>query len=185
MRLLPGKQIAVRKLPQEEAEAVIEQAERWQEIFRRERGSTFFHLGDEFYLMTGRQVPDAAIYDGFPQIEDGIGVTRHFLENLETYLNRSRAGGLSGVGATLACATLIAPTMRAAVDRFNRHTGASLDVAVIENGFFGPEINISGLLTGADLLRAIPANGTSQPLYISSRMISDRTHTLLERSLDQ
>ncbi len=180
MRLLPGKQIAVRRYEQEEAEAVIEQAERWQEIFRRERGSTFFHLGDEFYLMTGRQVPEAAIYDGFPQIEDGIGVTRHFLENLETYINRSRAGGLSGVGATLACATLIAPTMRAAVDRFNRHTGASLDVAVIENGFFGPEINISGLLTGADLLRAIPANGTSQPLYISSRMISDRTHTLLD-----
>ena len=51
---------------------------------------------------------------------------------------------------------------------------------MIENGFFGPEINISGLLTGADLLRAIPANGTSQPLYISSRMISDRTHTLLD-----
>ena len=180
MRLLPGKQIAVRRYEQEEAEAVITQAERWQEIFRRERGTSFFHLGDEFYLMTGRPVPEAEIYDGFPQIEDGIGVTRHFLENLETYIKRSTAGGLSGVGATLACATLIAPTMHEAVDRFNRHTGALLEVAVIENGFFGPEINISGLLTGSDLLRAIPTNGTSQPLYISSRMISDRTHTLLD-----
>src|SRR4051812_28773582 len=53
MRLLPGKQIAVRRYEREEAEAVIAQAERWQAYFRRERGSTFFHLGDEFYLMTG------------------------------------------------------------------------------------------------------------------------------------
>src|SRR4051812_26400064 len=53
MRTLPNKQISVRRYESEEAEAVIAQAERWQAYFRRERGSTFFHLGDEFYLMTG------------------------------------------------------------------------------------------------------------------------------------
>src|SRR5688572_27555579 len=53
MRTLPGKQISVRRYERPEAEAVIEQAERWQARFRRVRGETFFHLGDEFYLMTG------------------------------------------------------------------------------------------------------------------------------------
>jgi putative radical SAM enzyme (TIGR03279 family) len=180
MRLLPGKQISVRRYEQDEAEAVIEQAERWQAQFRRERGETFFHLGDEFYLMTGREVPSPEIYDGFPQIEDGIGITRHFIEDLTTYLSRSKREGLAGVRATLACGTLIGPTMHQQVERFNRHTGADVEVAVIENGYFGPEINISGLLTGSDLIRALPRNGTTSPLYISSRMISDRTHTLLD-----
>jgi NifB/MoaA-like Fe-S oxidoreductase len=180
MRLLPGKQIAVRRYEQDEAEEVIKQAERWQSHFRKDRGSTFFHLGDEFYLMTGRDVPAAEIYDGYPQIEDGIGVTRHFIENLGTYLQRSKPGGLTGADATIACATLIGPSMRSFAEKFNRHTGAKLDVAVIDNQFFGSEINISGLLTGSDLLRSIPKGDTKQPLYISSRMISDRTHTLLD-----
>jgi putative radical SAM enzyme (TIGR03279 family) len=180
MRLLPGKQISVRRYEPHEALAVIEQAERWQAHFRRERGGTFFHLGDEFYLMTGRDVPSPEIYDGYPQIEDGIGVTRYFLENLQTYLNRAKPGGLTGASATLACATLIGPLMREAIERFNRHTGAAIDVAVVENRFFGDEINISGLLTGSDLTYALPASGDSNPLYISSRMISDRTHSLLD-----
>ena len=180
MRLLPGKQIAVRRYEPEEAERVIEQAERWQRSFRRVRGETFFHLGDEFYLMVGRDVPPAEIYDGYPQIEDGIGITRHFLENARTYLNRAKPGGLTGAEATLACGTLIAPTMRDAVERFNRHTGALLEVAEIENRFFGSEINISGLLTGSDLVAALGGRSDDSPLYISSRMISDRTNNLLD-----
>ena len=130
--------------------------------------------------MAGMPVPDADHYDGYPQIEDGIGITRHFLENLESYLGRAGAGSLKGMAATVACGTLIGDTMRGAVDRLNRHTGSMLDVRVVENGFFGSEINISGLLTGGDLVRSFGTAGSSQPLYISSRMISDRTQTLLD-----
>jgi putative radical SAM enzyme (TIGR03279 family) len=186
MRLLPGKQIEVRRHEPDEAEEVIAQAEVWQAKFRRERGTTFFYLGDEFYLMTGREVPRSYMYDGFPQIEDGIGITRHFLDTLETYLRRVRPDSLAGARGTLACATLIGPTMREAVDRFNARTGAELDVAVIENRFFGSEINVSGLLTGGDVIAALSGRLHGQPLYISSRMVSDRTHTLLDDlTLDQ
>lgn len=180
MRLLPGKQINVRRFTPVEAATVIDQAEIWQARFRRERGTTFFYLGDEFYLMTDRPVPDAPLYDGYPQIEDGIGVTRHFLENLNSYLCRSKADGLAGARAMIACATLISPTMRAAVDRFNRHTGASVDVVSVENRYFGSEINVSGLLTGSDVVQALQRVSDDAPLYISARMISDRTHTLLD-----
>ena len=185
MRTLPGKQIAVRRYEPAEAEAVIAQAEVWQDRFRRERGSTFFHLGDEFYLMTGRPVPDASVYDGFPQIEDGIGITRHFLENLDGYLRRSRAGSLTGGRGTVACGTLIGPTMREAVDRFNARSGAELEVVAVENRYLGPEITVSGLLTGQDLLFSLADRPAHGPLYISDRMLSDRTGTLLDdRSLD-
>jgi len=180
MRLLPGKQIEVRRYEQEEAEAVIAQAEKWQARFRRERKTTFFYLGDEFYLMTGRQVPASTWYDGFPQIEDGIGITRHLLDNLDALIKRSQPGAFAGARGVVACGTLIGPTMRDAVDRFDAHTGAELDVAVIENGFFGPEINVSGLLTAQDLIAALGRRVDGMPVYISSRMVSDRTHTLLD-----
>ncbi len=180
MRHLPDRQIHVRRYEPHEAEEVIAQAEPWQAHFRRERGRTFFYLGDEFYLMTGRPVPPAEHYDGYPQIEDGIGITRHLLENLDGYLRRTPLGSLSGSRGIVACGTLIGATMREAIQRFNEHTGAQLDVIVIESAFFGPEINVSGLLTGRDLIGGLTGKTSGAPVYITSRMISDRTHTLLD-----
>lgn len=181
MRTLPGKQIAVRRYEADEALAVIAQAEVWQERFRSERGETFFHLGDEFYLMCDRPVPDADHYDGYPQIEDGIGITRHLLENLSGLIRRTRAGSLAGATGTIACGTLIGATMRDAVARFNAHTGSRLGVEVVENRFFGSEINISGLLTGQDLVAHLNSRPLADgPVYVSSRMISDRTQTLMD-----
>ncbi|MEZ4498441.1 MAG: DUF512 domain-containing protein, partial [Thermomicrobiales bacterium] len=181
MRTLPGKQITVRRYEKDEALEVVEQSKRWQERFRAERGETFFHLGDEFYLMCDLEVPTADHYDGYPQIEDGIGITRHLLENLDGLIKRTKPGTLAGATGTIATATLIGPTMQAAVKRFNSHTGAMLDVQIIENTFFGTEINVSGLLTGQDLI----AHLHKQPMgdgtvYVSNRMISDRTHTLMD-----
>ena len=182
MRTLPGNQmrINVRRYEPAEALAVIAQAEAWQQRFRRERGETFLHLGDEFYLMTGRDVPATAHYDGFPQIEDGIGITRYFLDDLDRYLRRARPGTLDGAAGTVACGTMIGPTMRAAVDRFNARTGAGLDAVAVENVYLGSEINVSGLLSGADLLAAFERRPARGPLFIADRMISDRTGTMLD-----
>ena len=180
MRTLPGKQIAVRRYHQDEALAVISQAASWQTRFEQERGEPFFYLGDEFYLMTGTPVPDAAHYGGFPQIEDGIGITRHFLDAADSFLRRSKPNGLIGARGTVACGELIAPTMRTAVERFNARTGAVLDTVPVENVYLGKEINVSGLLSGQDLLAAFGRRPAGEPLYISDRMVSQRTGTLLD-----
>ena len=180
MRSLPGKQIEVRRYLPDEARAVIRQAEVWQAEFRATRSETFLHLGDEFYLMCGEDVPPATVYDGYPQIEDGIGITRHMLENLHGYLRRTTPGSLSSATGTIACGTLIADTMRKSIGELNSITGSDFDVLVVENEYFGHEINISGLLTGGDLIRAAGSLSTRRPIYISSRMISDRTGTLLD-----
>ncbi len=183
MRRLPGanqEAIRVRRYEPEEAARVIDQAEVWQHKFQEERGDTFYHLGDEFYLMTGRDVPDVDHYAGFPQIEDGIGITRFFLEGLMTYVRRSRPGGLQDSAGTIACGTLIAPTMIKAVVDFNGHTGAKLEVRAVENHYLGTEINVSGLLSGIDLVRALGELPSHGPIFVSRKMISDRTGTLLD-----
>jgi NifB/MoaA-like Fe-S oxidoreductase len=180
MRTLPGRAISVRRYERHEALAVIAQAEAWQGRFRRERGSPFFYLGDEFYLMTGTPVPTSRHYGGFPQIEDGIGITRAFLDAADRYLRRAKPGSLTGARGTIACGRLIGPTMRDTVARFNARTGAALTVTAVENVYLGAEINVSGLLSGTDLLAAFASSDDDAPLYISDRMVSQRTGTLLD-----
>jgi NifB/MoaA-like Fe-S oxidoreductase len=183
MRRLPGSNqevIRVRRYEPEEAKRVIEQAEIWQERFLRERGDTFFHLGDEFYLMTGQEVPDTAHYAGFPQVEDGIGITRFFLDEMEGYLRRARPGILRGTGGTLACGTLIAPTMDKAMERFNAHTGADIRVRAIVNDFLGPEINVSGLVSGQDIVAQLKDEPDHGPVFVTNKLVSDRTGTLID-----
>ena len=180
MRTLPGKAIAVRRYERDEALNVIAQAEGWQERFRRERGNPFFYLGDEFYLMTGTAVPAASHYGEFPQIEDGIGITRYFLDSVDRHLRRTKPQTLTGAEGTVACGELIGPTMREAVGRFNARTGATLAVIPVENVYLGAEINVSGLLSGKDLLHAFGGREDPSPLYVSDRMVSQRTGTLLD-----
>ncbi|HEU5423505.1 MAG TPA: DUF512 domain-containing protein, partial [Nitrolancea sp.] len=180
MRTLPGKTIDVRRYAPQEALAVIEQAGAWQARFRAERGETFLYLGDEFYLMTGLPVPPAEAYDGFPQVEDGIGITRLFLDDAAGVLARGAEGDVRGLAGVIACGTLIAPTMIDLVERINARTGSRLRVAVVENTFFGSEINVSGLLTGALVRDALAADAERSPIFISENMISKRTRTFLD-----
>lgn len=183
MRRLPGakqERIHVRRYEPEEARQVIRQAEVWQERFQQVRGETFFHLGDEFYLMVGEDVPGTAHYDGFPQIEDGIGLTRYFLDGVDRYLRRARPGVLQEQAGIVACGTLVGDTMHGAIQRFNEVTGASLDVAPVENQFLGSEINVSGLLSGQDLVTRLGDMPGDSPVFVTRKMISDRNGLLLD-----
>lgn len=180
MRTLPGATLDMRRYEPDEAEAVIEHAERWQEQFQAERGETFFYLGDEFYLMTGREVPSAKHYEGFPQLEDGIGITRRFLDDVAETVQAGGRKGVAGKSATIACGTLIGPTMGRVAEDIGQACGVDLDVVPIENTFFGSEINISGLLTGAELVRAFAERPGNDPVCISATMVSRRTFTLLD-----
>jgi NifB/MoaA-like Fe-S oxidoreductase len=175
-RAMPGLPAStIRHFTPGETRDLIRRAEAWQRRFRRERGETFVYLGDEFYLMPGGTgIPPSRHYDGFPQLEDGIGITRVFLDDWAGLQRRrgARRPDLRGVRATLACATLIAPTMERVVAEFNALTGAALRVRAVPNGYFGPEITVSGLLTGADVLAALRDDPGDGPLLLPRVMFS-------------
>ncbi|MGE0630631.1 MAG: DUF512 domain-containing protein [Hyphomicrobiaceae bacterium] len=113
-------------------------------------------------------------------MEDGIGITRHLLDDVDRLIRRSKRGVLHGAAGVVACGTLIGPTMEKIVDRLNQECGTALRLEVIENRFFGPEINVSGLLTGEDIASQLSGRIHGEPLYISNRTVSDRTHTMLD-----
>ncbi len=183
MRSLPNadqKILEMRRHTDEEAREVIRQVSEWQQKLRPEHGRSVVYLGDEFYLMTGESVPQSREYDGFPQVEDGIGITRLFLDDVDRTIRRKQRRDLTGLGGTLVCGTLIADTMQHTVERINQKFGTTLRVVSAENTMFGPQINVSGLLTGGIVRDAVSDEDSSEPVFISDTMVSRRTNTFLD-----
>lgn len=137
------------------AARVIDQVEAWQQRIRAEEGRTFIYLGDEFYFLAGREVPPAEMYDGFPQLDNGIGLTRNFIEEwtaaadyANTLDTNSRLAVISG--------TAVAPV----VERLARELDPDVQrihVLPVVNEHFGETVNVSGLLTGHDISAALHA----------------------------
>ncbi len=138
---------------------VIEMVESWQERIRKETGKTFLYLGDEFYFLAGQEVPPAEMYDGFPQLDNGIGLTRNFLCDWEmgvsgenTYEAPIYLDVLSGTSA--------APVLKhLAEEEMSRQPNLKVRILPVENRYFGSTVNVSGLLTGEDIIYALEQAG--------------------------
>lgn len=151
----------LRQFDREGAERVIRQVMPWQERSRREEGNTFVYLGDEFYFLAGREIPPEEEYDGFPQLDNGIGLTRSFLCDWEDAMV-SASRPVSGKPCRLdaVSGTAVAPVMEG-LARQAMESREYLQVRVIPvlNRQFGDTVNVSGLLTGRDILWALREAG--------------------------
>jgi putative radical SAM enzyme (TIGR03279 family) len=129
-----------------------------QREFLRRFGSTFVFLADEFYLRAGLPLPGRAHYGGYPQIEDGVGMVRRFVDESKKSLRRDLARELSinpgSLYGTIATGKLFYPILSKFVTELNDKLGARLRVISVENRFFGEEVTVAGLLAGGDLLDA-------------------------------
>ena len=144
-----------------------------QERLRKEIGTSFAFLGDEFYLRAGRPIPPPSHYrivrgagadeDAYPQIEDGVGMVRQFFEGHARrikQLERMRQKGqftaeqAHRIYGTLATGLIFYPMLKEAVMEINERFGTRLHVAAVENTFFGQEITVAGLLAGVDFVKA-------------------------------
>ena len=137
----------------EGAARVIDQVEAWQERMRAEEGRTFIYLGDEFYFLAGREVPSAEMYDGFPQLDNGIGLTRNFIEEwakagaaMDEENDEARIAVVSG--------TAVAPVMEQLARELDPDA-RRIHVLPVVNEHFGATVNVSGLLTGHDIMQAL------------------------------
>ena len=146
----------LRVLTADEAAALVATVEGWQRDFLATLGSRFVFLSDEVYLVAGRPLPAASSYEGFPVIEDGIGLVRRFEDGWLRSLARRHARRVVR-DATLVTGELFAPRLRALAATLD--DGARARVAAVPNDFFGRGIGVTGLLTGIDIQRALAARG--------------------------
>ena len=135
------------------AEAVVTQAKEWQRRFIDETGSRKVFLADEFYLLAEEDLPPADEYEGFPQLDNGIGLSRLFLDEVASGLQRVQRGFGSGLPLTALTAKLAEPVLRRAFDMVTGRGGPAIDIVVVSNTFLGPEVTVAGLMAGRDVLR--------------------------------
>jgi putative radical SAM enzyme (TIGR03279 family) len=137
-----------------ESRGLVEEITRQQAQYVQELGSAFIHLADEFYLTAGQEVPPAAAYEGFPQLENGVGLARLFLDEWSAVRDKLPEG-VPPRRVTVVTGRLGAQLLAPVAEHLNRIRGLHLDLAVVENDFFGRTVTVAGLLTGTDIRKQL------------------------------
>jgi len=164
----------------EEADDVVRRVEAIQRRMLETRGTRFVFLSDEFYLLAGRPLPPREAYEGFPMLENGVGMVRDFLDgplpDLPARLPTPRR-------VLLATGTLFAPVLERAVEPLRAIDGLEIEVRAVTNRTFGAVTTVAGLLAGRDLLLAIRPE-EADVLLLSPNVVKYGTDLLLDdRSL--
>jgi putative radical SAM enzyme (TIGR03279 family) len=166
----------------EEAAPILDLVQEWQVAHRPRFGVNWVYASDEWYLLSHRTVPPAAGYDGFPQLENGIGLVRTLLDDWEE-ARRGRPS-VPGHPVTLVCGTLIAPLLASLAEELSALLSARARVLPVVNDFFGSEVTVSGLLSGLDVRRALERERPDGLVFLPRAMFdSEGVHTLDDLSL--
>jgi putative radical SAM enzyme (TIGR03279 family) len=151
------------------------------ERFRKRFGTRFVFFSDEFYLNTKREVPPRSHYEGFPQLEDGVGLVRLFLDDLEKLARRLPKSIPTPRSFTLATGKIAEPILQRFAEVMNRVENLHVNVCAIHNQFFEGNINIAGLIVGRDLVDALHAFPTlGDTILIPSVMLRDGEEVFLD-----
>jgi putative radical SAM enzyme (TIGR03279 family) len=138
-----------------EAMAAVGVLGRWSERARTERGEGWAYGSDELYQLAGLPFPAAESYDGFRQVENGVGAVR-YLEGLLA-AEADALPDLSGQRVLVCTGTAMGGLLPELFPALERATGARFEVAVLENSYYGPAVTTAGLLAGEDFRRALTA----------------------------
>ena len=159
----------------DEARAVLEIAHRWQRRMLAERGTRFVFPSDEFYILAGHAFPPEDDYEGYPMLENGVGMVRDFLAEplpeLPARVPATRV--ILGTGA------LFAPILERAVEPLRAVEGLEVEVRAVPNRTFGAPTTVAGLLTGRCFLHAVQP-GEADLLLVSPSTLRYGTETMLD-----
>nr|WP_296155277.1 DUF512 domain-containing protein [uncultured Blautia sp.] len=164
----------------EDAVKVLEQIERWQNIMYRKHGIHFVHASDEWYILADRELPEEERYDGYLQLENGVGMLR-LLDTEVRQAVEERKGDDRKLSVTVATGRLAAPYIRRCMDIIRtKYPGISAEVIPVVNNFFGEKITVSGLITGKDLKEQLSEKKLGDRLLIPCNMLRSGENVFLD-----
>lgn len=155
----------------EDALAVLETVHRWQKKLYDQYGLHFIHCSDEWYILAGLPLPEEDRYDGYLQLENGVGMLRLLEEEVKEELAH-RKGDERVRRVSIATGKLAAPFIQENVERVRAVYGnIEAQVYPIRNDFFGELITVSGLITGQDLKEQLKGKDLGDCLLIPCNML--------------
>ena len=151
------------------ARAVLQQVKGWQRAFLRQLGTRLVFASDELYLLAGEPFPSARHYEGYPQLENGIGLARRFLDQLA----RLRVPPLPARSVTLVTGQSARPLAAALAAKLLAGGLSRARVIAVSNRLFGPSVTVAGLLAGRDVLRASRGRSLGDLVLVPGAAVRD------------
>ncbi len=170
----------------EDSAEVIDIIERFQKICYDRHGIHFVHASDEWYLTAERDLPEADRYDGYLQLDNGVGMMRSFIDETdEQIVRRSHDGSLSKCDAarkmTLVTGVLAYPIINATAKKVEALVpGMQINVIPVINDFFGHRITVSGLLTGQDIIAQLKGKDLGDEVRLPESVVRAGTDVFLD-----
>ena len=164
----------------EDACEVLDLIHGWQEKLYKEWGNHFIHAGDEWYILAERPIPEEKTYDGYLQLENGVGMVRLLDEEVAQNL-----AGMTGddrkIHRTIATGELAAPFLRKHVESVRKkYPNVDIQVLAIKNEFFGGKITVAGLITGTDLISQLKGKDLGDRLLLTNHMLKSGEPVFLD-----
>ena len=156
----------------------LDQIHGWQDKLLKSSGSRFVFAADEIYLRAQRDFPELEAYEDFAQIENGVGMIAQFRAQTEEVLFEAAPLGLKTV--TLITGLSFCEELREFCHRLSLRCGTTIQLVPIRNDFFGPQITVTGLLTGADIISQLKGKTLGQALLVPDVLLRDGDLMLLD-----
>ncbi|WP_315118083.1 DUF512 domain-containing protein [uncultured Clostridium sp.] len=148
----------------------INEVKKLQDKYIKEINSPFVRLSDEFYVLSELDLPKSDFYEGYEQLEDGVGMIRIFRDNIEDNLASLRKN-IKGK-FTFITGTLAYNELEKCKDKIEENnSNIKIDVIKVKNNFFGETITVAGLITGKDIMEALDKNQVGDYIFIPRNML--------------
>ena len=183
------------KCTKNDALEVIKTVEKFQQNIYNKFSTHFVHASDEFYLLAGMEVPAEETYDGYPQLENGVGMLRllerEFHDAMDVFRREGKSFPKEGKKLSLATGKLAYPYLSQYAKEASESLGTEITVYEIKNDFFGEDITVSGLICGQDIIRQLKGRDLGEKLLLPVNMfrageeyfLDDVTKEQVEREL--
>ena len=164
----------------EDAKKVIAQIEKWQKKAVEEFGLHFIHASDEWYLLAEDELPKEESYDGYLQLENGVGMLRLLETEFQDAL-LEKSGDSVKRKVSIATGKLAAPFISKLMeDLKKKYTETEVMVYDITNEFFGERITVAGLITGQDLKKQLKNQDLGEKLLLPCHMLRSGEEVFLD-----
>jgi putative radical SAM enzyme (TIGR03279 family) len=174
---------SIKSVDENLAKKVISDSVKWRERLKQEFGIGLVTLSDEFFLLANEEIPEEEYYDDFPQIENGVGMTRKFLADWETTKDSLKLDkDIHSI--SLITAELIYSIIRNLALEFQKCTNIKTDVIKVENEYLGNTITVTGLLSGRDIIKTIKKNVCGDLILLPENMFNTDGLTLDGKAID-
>lgn len=164
----------------EDAIKVLDTIEGWQKKIYEEYGLHFIHAGDEWYILAEREMPEEERYDGYMQLENGVGMLRLLMNEFDEAL-ADLEGDDRKVEVSIATGKLAYPYLQKMIEKLQvKFPNVKVHLYWIRNDFFGEKITVAGLITGQDLIVQLKGQELGSKLLLPCNMLRDGEEVFLD-----